>query len=222
MEVIDMFLYNEKLPIDVRIDRPDPQSYFLLDSTLHGTHVGLTQAMVYIRQAFMIHNETFSKILMRLAAKQITDMEILAKLIHLEHGEDDRYYDESNDDTPVFEYIMSDERKAEIMKEHEVEHHVNNDLTAAMMRDLEFENMRKELYEELDKKLNDEGAKKVFAHLIDSTMKSIDILKNTLNILTTHTELKEFGEGDTHESWDLDTGNYFDKPNPYFLSPDKK
>ena len=64
--------------------------------------------------------------------------------------------------------------------------------------------------------------KKVFAHLIDSTMKSIDILKNTLNILTTHTELKEFGEGDTHESWDLDTGNYFDKPNPYFLSPDKK
>ena len=35
-------------------------------------------------------------------------------------------------------------------------------------------------------------------------------------------ELKEFGKGDTHESWDLDTGNYFDKPNPYFLSPDKK
>lgn len=218
-----MFLYDKKLPIEIKIDRPDPESYFLLDSILHGTSAGLQQAMVYVRQAFMIHNQTFQQILMRLAAKQITEMEILAVLIHLEHGEDDRYYDESNDDTPVFEYIMSDEKKEEITKEHEEIHHVNDDLTAAILRDLEFEYERKELYEELYQKLKDNGAQEVVTYLKESTCKSIDVLKNTLNILTTHTELKEFGEGDTHESWDLDTSNYFDKPNPYFLSPgDKK
>lgn len=214
-----MFLYDTKLPIEISIDRPDPKSYFLLDSTLHGTSAGLKQAMVYVRQAFMIHNQTFQHILMRLAAKQITEMEILAVLIHLEHGEDDRYYDESNDDTPVFEYIMSDEKKEDIQKEQPEEHHVNNDLTAALMRDLEFEYARKELYEELHQKLQDKGAQAVFTYLKESTCKSIDVLNNTLHILTTHTELKEFGEGDTHESWDLDTSNYFDKPNPYFLSP---
>lgn len=214
-----MFIYDTKLPIEIKIDRPDPESYFLLDSILHGTSTGLKQAMVYVRQAFMIHNETFQQIFMRLGAKQMSDMEILAVLIHLEHGEDDRYYDESNDDTPVFEYIMSDEEKEKILKEHEEIHHVNNDLSAAIMRDLEFEYTRKELYEELKKKLKDQEASKVFTYLIESTCKSIDVLKNTLHILTTHTEMKEFGEGDTHESWDLDTSNYFDKPNPYFLTP---
>ena len=217
-----MFLYDTKLPIDIKIERPDPQSYFLLDSTLHGTSAGLKQAMVYVRQAFMVHNQKFQQILMRLGAKQITDMEILAVLIHLEHGQDDRYYDESNDDTPVFAYIMSEEEKENILKEHEEIHHVNNDLSAAILRDLEFEYARKELYEELIKKLKDEGAAKVFDYLVESTNKSIDLLKNTLNILTTHTELKEFGEGDTHETWDLDTSNYFDKPNPYFLTPENK
>ena len=31
--------------------------------------------------------------------------------------------------------------------------------------------------------------------------------------------MKDFGEGDTHNAWDLDTSNYFDKPNPTFVNP---
>lgn len=217
-----MFLYDNKLPMQVEIDRPDPQTYFLLDTKLHGTKAGLDQAMVYIRQAFMIHNETFHETFMRLGAKEITNMELLAKLIHLEHGEDDRYYDESNDDTPVFEYIMSEEEREALTSTEAETHHVNNDLTAAIMRDLVFEQSRIELYAALGVDCKDQGAKRLFDYLCDSTQRSIDVLGNMLEILTTHVELKEFGEGDTHETWDLDTGNYFDKPNPYFLTPNQE
>ena len=55
--------------------------------------------------------------------------------------------------------------------------------------------------------------------LLDSAKKAMDTLKNLLHILTTHTEMKDFGEGDTHNAWDLDTSNYFDKPNPIFVNP---
>lgn len=214
-----MFLYDDLQPIEVQLDRPDPQTYFLLDQKLQGTTLGLHQAMVYMRQAFMIHNKTFYEIFMRLSAKEMTHMELLAKLLHLQHGEDDRYLDESNDDTPVFEYIMPTQDDMKTTTTFDEPKHVNNDLTAAVMSDLTFEEGRKILYDALAKDLEDRGAKTLFEYLSDSTQKSIDVLKNTLEILTTHVERKEFGEGDTHETWDLDTSNYFDKPNPYFFTP---
>lgn len=217
-----MFLYDETKQQNVRVVRPDPETYFLLDATLHGTGDGLKQAMVYIRQAFMIHNETFHHIFMRLGANLLNDMERLAMLLHKEHGEDDRYYDESNDDTPVYEYILSSKDREELQEQHEELHHVNNDLTAAVMRNMEYEEKRIALYEHLISEIKDDGVKQFFKELQDSANSSFETLKNTLHILTTHTELKEFGEGNTHEAWDLDTSNYFDKPNPYFLTPDQK
>ena len=217
-----MFLYDKKPSLTIAIDRPDPKTYFLLDSKLHGTKNGIEQSMLYIRQAFMIHNATFCETFKRLGAKLLNDMEVLAELIHLEHGVDDRYYDESNDDTPAFEYIMSTEKQSSIMCDKPQDRHVNNDLTAAVMHDIQFEDQRIQQYESLLEQLQDQGVQKVFQYLIDSAKRSKDILGNLLEILTTHVELKEFGEGDTHESWDLDTSNYFDKHNPYFLTPDDK
>ena len=38
-----------------------------------------------------------------------------------------------------------------------------------------------------------------------------------MTILTTHTETKNFGLDDV-DAFDLDTSNYFDKPNPIFMN----
>lgn len=217
-----MVTYDKDLPIRVQITRPDPKYYFLLDHQLEGCKKGLQQATVYIRQSFMIHNEKFREIFMHLGTRQITDMEVLAQLIHQMHGEDDRYYDESNDDTPVFEYIKPCEKHEQQQKEETTEHeqhHVNNDLTAAVMRNMQFEEKQIHLYEQLIRYIDDDGADIVFEYLKESAAKAFETLRNLLHILTTHTEVKDFGLGDSHNAWDLDTSNYFDKPNPTFINP---
>lgn len=155
--------------------------------------------------------------------QQISDMEVLSCIIHQMHGEDDRYYDESNDDTPVFEFIKpchTQEEHCSCQPESEEEqHHVNNDLTAAVMRDMQYEEEQIHIYEELIRYIQDDGADEAFSYLLNSAKKAMDTLRNLLHILTTHTEMKDFGEGDTHNAWDLDTSNYFDKPNPTFVNP---
>lgn len=213
-----MFIYEEKLPIDVAIDRPDAKIYELLDHQLKGCEKGLHQAMVYIRQSFMIHNQSFKDLFLRLGAKRITDMEIMAGLLHQMHGVDDRYYDESNDDTPDFEFIAPCDDQDH---EEEENHHVNNDLTACVMRDIQFEENQIQQYNHLLQIINDQGAQSVIKHLMNSAQHTIKTLKNLLNILTTHTEQKDFGLGEMHNAWDLDTSNYIDKPNPYFINPDE-
>ena len=150
-----MFIYEDKLPVKVQVTRPDPHYYQLLDEQLEGCKAGLQQAQVFIQQAFMIHNLEFHDIYMRLASKLLSDMEVLENLIHQMHGEDDRYYDESNDDTPVFEFIpLKQQNKENKTKKH----HVNNDLTAAVIRDMEFEHSQIQLYTQLLMFIKDEGA----------------------------------------------------------------
>lgn len=77
-----MFIYDTKLPFEVQITRPDMKYYLLLDRQLQGCSSGLKQASVYIRQSFMINNPTFHDIFMRLGARQISDMEVLSRVIH--------------------------------------------------------------------------------------------------------------------------------------------
>lgn len=214
-----MFIYDKKIPMEVQITRPDMKYYLLLDRQLEGCKAGLEQANVYIRQSFMIHNEEFREIFLRLGARQITNMEILAKLIHQMHGEDDRYYDESNDDTPVFEFIRPVGHEESVDETELDQHHVNNDLTAAVMRNMQFEEHEIHKYEELIRYIQDDGADKTFEYLKESAKKALNTLRNLLHILTTHTEVKDFGLGDSHDAWDLDTSNYFDKPNPIFINP---
>lgn len=213
-----MFIYQPEHAYNVQITRPDMKYYLLLDRQLQGCHRGLQQATVYIRQSFMIHNPDFSNIFMRLGARCVNDMEVLSALIHQMHGEDDRYYDESNDDTPAFSFIDPCESKNKDDDEQQ-QHHVNNDLTAAIMRDMEYEEEQLHLYVELIQYIQDDGANKAFSYLKESAQKAFDTLRNLLHILTTHTETKDFGLGDSHNAWDLDTSNYFDKPNPVFINP---
>ena len=213
-----MFTYEDTLAIHVEIDRPDVRYYLLLDHQLNGCKSGLDQAQVYIRQAYMIHNIEFHDIYMRLATKLLNDMEVLSRLIHLFHGEDDRYYDESNDDTPVFEFILPLEEECNTQED---KHHVNNDMTASIMRNMQFEDERIKLYEKLIQYIDDTKAKEVLHYLKTQAEKSFHTLKNLMTILTTHTEVKDFGLGDSHNAFDLDTSNYFDKPNPTFINPNE-
>lgn len=217
-----MFLYDKKTTFHMSQVKPNPILYEAVDNEFHGCLGGLDQAMLYIRQSFMIHNPTFKEIFLKLGAKRINDMEVLAELLHRLHGEDDRYYDESNDDTPVFECIPPCIDKDDKTLHQEKKRHVNNDLTAALLGNIQTEKEQLKVYQKLSAVCEKDDSLEVFTYLKDSLEDSLKILKNTLDILTTHTELKDFGEGDTHDAWDLDTSNYFDKPNPYFINPSEK
>lgn len=216
-----MVTYEMKLPIEVQITRPDAKYYILLDRQLEGCKEGLQQATVYIRQSFMIHDEAHREVFMKLGTRKITDMEVLAKLIHQMHGVDDRYYDESNDDSPAFALItpLHDQKKDIHKKTEEEKHHVNNDVCAAIMRDIQFEEDEVKKYDTLIAYIKDDGANIALEYLKKSTQKTMNELRNLLHDLTIHGEVKDFGEGNTHNAWDLDTSNAFDKPNPIFINP---
>ena len=214
-----MYLYDNQLPMEINNITPDPKLYEYMDHECGGCEKGLQLALLYLRQSFMIHNPTFHELFRRIAARRLSDMEVLAELLHHLHGEDDRYYDESNDDTPVFAFIPPcDQPTHKEIKQH----HVNNDLSAALLCDIEEEQAYQTYYEQVLTKTKDEETKKVLTYLSESSAYVLQHLRTTLDILTTHDELKDFGEGDMHNAWDLDTSNYFDKPNPYFFNPNDK
>ena len=212
-----MFQYEHKMEVEVNVHRPDFASYLMLDREYNGTVEGLQQAVHYIRQSFMIHNEEFRIRFYRIAVRKLNDMEVLAKLLHQMHSSDDRYYDESNDDTPAFELIPP--LKEEIASKEVYDIHINNDLTAAVMLDIDRETRSFHEYEEILKKLEDEGAKEVIRHLLHSCDTVVRELKDILNQLTTPQEHKDFGLGDSPNTWSHSSCNYFDKPNPLFTNP---
>lgn len=213
-----MITYENKLPIDVQIDRPDFKSYLLLDQQFQGTKIGLYSAMSYIRDSFMLNNDDFRFMFMQLGVKEITHMELLAKLLHQMHGSDDRYYDEDNDDTPAHELIPP-LKELEAIKPMNQEH-VNNDISAAVMYHLEDEERQIALYQELDVKIKDAGASQVFAYIIKGKQESVHVLKGILHTLKEPNEIKDFGLGEgSHNVCSPNSGNYFDKPNPEFLNP---
>lgn len=213
-----MLQYERRLPIHVQIERPDFKSYLLLDQQFQGTRIGLVSAMSYIRDSFMIHNDDFRYMFMELGIKEIEHMEIVSLLLHQMHGSDDRYFDEDNDDTPTHELIPPLKEIAQIqpMKQE----HINNDITAATMYHLEDEERQIRMYQELDAKIQDQGAHDVFSYIIEGKRESIHILKGILHTLKEPNEIKDFGLGEgSHNAWSANSGNYFDKPNPEFLNP---
>lgn len=213
-----MIRYERQLPIDVKIDRPDFKSYLLLDQEFQGTRLGLHQAMSYIRDSFMIHNDDFRYFYMEMGAKEITHMEILSVLLHQLHGSDDRYYDEDNDDTPTHELIPPLKQQDPIKPFSQ--EHVNNDITAATLFHLEAEEQMITWYQELDAKMADAGVHRVFTYLIEGKRENIKILKGILHTLKDPEEIKDFGLGEgSHNACSPNSGNYFDKPNPEFLNP---
>lgn len=217
-----MFIYENKIHKEVEITRPDFQHYLLLDREFGGTAYGLETAKRFIHQAFMLNNKEFREIFMHLAVKELTDMEVLADLIHKMHGVDDRYYDEDNDDTPAFELIPPCGEEGSSEKQGKGKpSHINNDLSAALIHDLEVEHKVFALYKELYEKIADEGARSTLQYLIESKEETILTLKDMLNKLTEGQEVKDFGLGDSHNAWDLCGGNYFDKINPVFTNPDE-
>ena len=213
-----MITYENSLPIDVTIDRPDFKSYLLLDREFQGTRLGLMSAMAYIRDSFMINNDDFRYFYMQMGVKEITHMELMAKLLHLMHGSDDRYYDEDNDDTPTHELIPPLEETEGIRPMSQ--EHTNNDITAATLFHLEDEERQIRLYQEMEAKIDDAGAREVFHYIIAGKRENIGILKGILHTLKEPQEIKDFGLGEgSHNAFSPNAGNYFDKPNPEFLNP---
>ena len=213
-----MITYENRLPIEVQINRPDFKSYILLDQQVQGTRIGLLSAMSYIKDSFMLNNEDFRFMFMQLGVKEITYMEVLAKLLHQMHGSDDRYYDEDNDDTPTHELIPP-LKEMETIKPM-IQEHINNDITAAVMYHLEDEERQITMYQQLDKHMKDTGVHQVFTYIIEGKQESIKVLKGILHTLQEPNEIKDFGLGiDSHNASSPNAGNYFDKPNPEFLNP---
>lgn len=212
-----MFHYENKMEMEVHVHRPDFESYLLLDKECCGTKEGLQLAIHYIQQSYMIHNEEFRTRFFRIAARKLNDMELLAKLLHQMHSSDDRYYDESNDDTPAFELIPP--LQEEKQKKDVIDFHINNDLTAAVLLDIDRETKAFHKYEDVYKKLSDDGAKEVIYHLLHSIDAVVRELKDILNQLTIPQEQKDFGLGDSPNTWSHSSCNYFDKPNPLFTNP---
>lgn len=212
-----MFQYINKMEMEVHVHRPDFASYLLLDKECSGTKDGLQMAIHYIRQSYMIHNEQFQTRFYQIAVRKLNDMEMFSKLLHQMHSSDDRYYDESNDDTPAFELIPP--LKEESTSKETYNWHINNDLTAAVLLDIDRETKYFHKYEEVMHKLNDDGAKEVIQHLLYSSDWVIRELKDILNKLTIPAESKDFGLGDSPNTWSHSSCNYFDKPNPLFTNP---
>lgn len=213
-----MLRYDKRQPIQVQVDRPSFQSYLLLDQHLQGTRVGLMSAMSYIRDSFMINNDDFRYLFMEMGIKEIGHMELLSSVIHQMHGSDDRYYDEDNDDTPAHELILP-LKEIEPIQPMEQEH-VNNDITAVTLFHLQDEERQIAIYQEMDEKINDPGASKVFAYILNGKQESIRVLKEILHTLKEPREIKDFGLGEgSHNTHSPNAGNYFDKPNPEFINP---
>lgn len=216
-----MFTYEQKYTAQFKVSRPDFKYYLLLDRELNGTRDGIESAARYIRQSFYLNNKEFRNCFMQIATRELNDMEILSDIIHQMHGQDDRYYDEDNDDTPVYELIRPLDEEKPNTEHPRMCSDINNDISAAVMYDLKCEHQQYAVYEELYKKIQDEGTREAIHYLMDSKSTVIDELKGILNTLTVPNEIKDFGLGDSHNAWDLCGGNYFDKPNPIFTNPDE-
>lgn len=214
-----MITYEKGLVIPVQVTRPDFKSYLLLDRNFQGTLLGLTSAMSYIRDSYMIHNDDFRYFYVQMGIKEMNHMELLSELLHQMHGSDDRYYDEDNDDTPTHELIKPLGDKKDVVQPLRQEH-VNNDITAATMFHLEDEERQIRLFHECIAKIDDAGARKVFEYIIAGKQENVKILKDILNTLKEPNEIKDFGLGEgSHNAFSPNAGNYFDKPNPEFLNP---
>ncbi len=213
-----MISYEKGLPLKVQVECPDFKSYLLMDRDFQGTRLGLVSAMSYIRDSFMIHNDDFRFFFMQMGVKELTHMELMAELLHQMHGSDDRYYDESNDDTPAHELIppLDEPKKVEPMSQA----HTNNDITAVTLYHLDDEERQIRLYQEMGAKIEDGGAHAVFDYIIAGKRENVKILKDILHTLKEPAEIKDFGLGaDSHNAWSPNAGNYFDKPNPEFINP---
>lgn len=81
-----MYLYDNQLPMEINNITPDPKLYEYMDHECGGCEKGLQLAILYLRQSFMIHNPTFHELFRRIAARRLSDMEVLAELLHHLHG----------------------------------------------------------------------------------------------------------------------------------------
>lgn len=211
-----MYIYEYQKDMGKIAQSADFIDYLLFDVRLNGTRHGLENAIKYIHQSFLLNNPHWKEVFAHIGARELSMMERLAQVIHQMHGSDARYLDESNDDTPAHELHDAKQEKVIFDLKPLQDHY--NDFTAVLIKDIEDERYLLSIYNELYEKLNDASAKEMVEEMKELRKQNIETLSNILEILTEHDECKDFGLGDSHNAWSYDSGNYFDKLNPKFVS----
>lgn len=186
--------------------------YIDLNNTFYGCNKGLKNAMSYLHDSFMIKKDSFCKIFENCAYLEIESMKEFAKQLHQLRGQDDKYYDVVFNDTPEYCNITKEKN---ISTKH---HNTYNDLTAVVMLHLQKEKYFLNTWEKFKNKYTIETLSKFFNHMIECKQNIIKQLRFILEELKDPHAVKDFGiMPESDETFALDSGNYFDKPNPIFI-----
>lgn len=217
-----MFTYRSSLPRDVKVDRPIAKDYLLLDEVMNGTRDELYWSIRLLFDSYHINNHKVKNKFSQIAAREFTNMEALAQMMQLARGLDASYVDCIDLNNPSFEKIPAYLDKSLGEEKSSTRSYLNipNDLCGMLMENMNHDRDRKNEYEAIKERIEDNAMKEFIDWLIagkEENLKEWDVLLNETTYPIKH---KNFGLGYLSENdGEDDAGNYFDKPNPYFINP---
>lgn len=212
-----MYIYEEKEILEyVRKVKPDIRLYDMIKDQLQGCKIGLEDAIVYIRESYMMYGREFHNAFVQAGIRKLNDMEILAQLLHQLRGMDNQYFDVELDINPLYHRI--DLKQSKVDRPEKMENH--NEFIGAIHAHLKKEEEVLKRLEACHEKSKDTYAAQCLDHLIKSTRANVVMLHRMLEKKQEHEHAMDFGEAPTSKAWDQATSNYFDKPNPEFYSKD--
>ncbi len=189
---------------------PNPIECDLLDQKLMILDVFEQLSKICLRSALMIQNRQIYELLMKITMMNLNHMELVAAMIHQLRGVDAMYLDCSHDDVLCYETIDDDHIPLVKLGSN------HDDFRIAF-------SYIKQVQEDLLKRLENasnilKNESKAFIKLIYQDQEyCYQKVKKIYDYYETHLDIKDFGEGLTLNQFDLDTSNYFDKPNPYYI-----
>lgn len=210
-----MYLYKGGLPIKIENIKPDPIFFHELHSTI-GTFQGLSQIVTIMKNTLVIRDRHVCDTFAMIVARELTNVEALGELMQGLLGIDASYVDCIDLNNPVYERIGGEE-------EHSIqEADIKNDVCAMILQQVKFDEELKAKFMNLKKKTKDQVVISILEWLCVGKDINLEQWNALLERVTYPIKHKDFGEGYLSEQANaLDSGNYFDRPNPYFINPDK-
>lgn len=215
-----MYSYANKLPIRVEIEKPDSIFFEILHSRI-GTYRGLSQIAQLMKCTFMIRDQHVKDTFSMIAAREMTNMEILGELMQLLRGIDASFVDCIDLNYPVYEVVQNWSGGESVHEKTVEDHGIADDLCAMIMHQQQLDDALMKDYQEIIEKTDDQGVIAVLEWLISGKETNLSQWGQLMHRITYPIKHKDFGEGYLSEQGgELDNGNYFDPPVPYFLNPD--
>lgn len=218
-----MFTYTNKYTREVMMEKPDARDYLLMEEILNGTRDELNWAMRLLFDSWHIQDSKMKQRFRCIAARELSNMEALAEMMQLARGNDANYVDAIDLENPGFEVVQQSSVYASMQKQETTSDHfdIACDMAAMLMENIDYDRKRKQLYEFLKENVHDERLKGFLDWLIAGKEENMREWDGMLHDMHTPIKHKTFGLGYLSENaWEPDSGNYFDKPNPYFINPD--